>query len=448
MHEKPEKKIERLETQIIENHSTDTELFSRLTKAQRDLGLLEGDRPFCPFLRPQFFTREKYDEIAHAAETMAAAFERVTIAGLENDLILDELALTEREKRLARLDPGYTTICNSSRLDTFFDGPDFKFLEYNAETPAGIIDQMQIEKVQELIPEVKAFLAENKHWRPRPHEKLLEALLADYRDFGGKAEYPNIAIVDWLGVATATEFEVLQEFFSSKGYPARIIDPNQLEYDGSVLRAGDFEIDIFYKRVLIYEYMEKFDDESPLIRAYRDGNIFMANSFRTKIPQKKAIFAVATDERFAELFTAEQREMIRRHIPWTRLVREEKTIFEGREVDLLELIGSEKDRFLLKPNDDYGGSGIALGWESDDAQWAEAIGNALRGTYVVQERVRVEKVSIPSYSEEEIVRPELLVDFDPFLFRGRVEGGLVRLSASSLVNVARGGGETALIVLE
>ena len=43
---------------------------------------------------------------------------------------------------------------------------------------------------------------------------------------------------------------------------------------------------------------------------------------------------------------------------------------------------------------------------------------------------------------------ELLIDFDPFLFRGKVEGGLVRLSSSSLVNVAQGGGETALIVLE
>ena len=43
---------------------------------------------------------------------------------------------------------------------------------------------------------------------------------------------------------------------------------------------------------------------------------------------------------------------------------------------------------------------------------------------------------------------ELLIDFDPFLFRGRVEGGLVRLSSRSLVNVAVGGGEAALVVLD
>ena len=42
----------------------------------------------------------------------------------------------------------------------------------------------------------------------------------------------------------------------------------------------------------------------------------------------------------------------------------------------------------------------------------------------------------------------LNVDFDPFLFRGEVEGGMVRLSASSIVNITQGGGETALAMLK
>jgi hypothetical protein len=42
----------------------------------------------------------------------------------------------------------------------------------------------------------------------------------------------------------------------------------------------------------------------------------------------------------------------------------------------------------------------------------------------------------------------MFVDFNPFLFLNRMEGGLVRLSASSLCNVTSGGGQTALLVLE
>jgi hypothetical protein len=49
---------------------------------------------------------------------------------------------------------------------------------------------------------------------------------------------------------------------------------------------------------------------------------------------------------------------------------------------------------------------------------------------------------------DRLEREEMFVDFNPYLFRGRAEGALVRLSSSSLCNVSSGGGETALLVLE
>ncbi|MEO6590034.1 MAG: hypothetical protein ABIP06_12095 [Pyrinomonadaceae bacterium] len=447
MNEKLAEKIRLLEEETVENHRRDTELFTAMNDAQRELGILSDDRPFCPFMRPHFFTRKKYEQIKHAAEVLAQAFETMTFAALENAEIMGELDLSEREEQMARIYPGYKSVCNSSRLDTYLDGEDFKFLEYNGETPAGIIDQMQIEKVLEMIPEVKIFLDKNKHWRPKPHEKLLEALIADYREFGGKKEKPNIAIVDWRGVSTFTEFEILRDYFESEGNKTLIADPRDLEYDGKILRVGDFEIDIFYKRVLIHEFQKEFDEDNPFSNAYRDGNIFMANSFRTKIPHKKASFAVVGDEKFQKLFNNEQLKMIKKHIPWTRRVREMKTKYNETEIDLMEYLRQNRRKFLIKPNDDYGGSGIVLGWETSQSNWENALENALKKSFVVQEKVAVEKTIIPMYSDE-IRMEELLIDFDPFLFRGKVEGGLVRLSSSSLVNVAQGGGETALIVLE
>ena len=55
-------------------------------------------------------------------------------------------------------------------------------------------------------------------------------------------------------------FEIIKEHFESRGHKTGIISPEELEYDGQILRAGDFEIDIFYKRVLIHEYLDKFDE--------------------------------------------------------------------------------------------------------------------------------------------------------------------------------------------
>ncbi|HEX8367884.1 MAG TPA: hypothetical protein VF604_05030 [Pyrinomonadaceae bacterium] len=447
MNEKLAEAVRNLDRRILANHRFDKKLFAELDEAQRELGILSGERPFCPFLRPAFFSRKIYEKITRAAEVLAGAMEKVTFAALENEEIMSELDLTDREERLARINPRYAGICNSSRFDAFVHGEDFKFLEYNGETPAGIVDQMQIEKVLELIPEVRRFLSENKHWRPQPHVKLLDALVAAYRDSGGKKEKPNIAVVDWDGVSTYSEFVVLQEFFESEGHRSLIADPHELEYDNRVLRVGEFEIDIFYKRVVIQEFLEKFPEDNPLSNAYRDGRVCMANSFRTKIPNKKAGFAILSDKKYAYLFTARELEMIEKHIPWTRRVQDAKVDFGGKEIDLLENLSRERERFLLKPNDDYGGNRIVLGWETSAGEWETALQNALEGSFIVQERAPLEKVMFPAYRDEAEAK-ELLIDFDPFLFGGKAEGGLVRLSSSSVVNVAQGGGETALIVLE
>ncbi len=447
MDNKLDKIVAELDRSLIENHQMDTQMFNALDAAQREFGIVADGRPYSPFLRPQFFTRAKYNEIKHAAEVLADAFEVMTQAALVDEEVMTELALTETEERYARIDPGYRGVCNSSRLDAFIAGNSFKFLEYNGETPAGISDQMQIEKVLSNVPEIGEFLNEHSHWKPKPHEKLLDGLVAAYRDFGGEKEKPNIAIVDWTGVSTFTEFEILHGYFESQGHRSLIADPGMLEYDGSKLRIGDFDVDIFYKRVLIHELFERSNDDHPLLQAYRDGNVCMANSFRTKIPHKKASLAVLHTERFDRLFTSEHREMIDKHLPWTRRVSDRKTRYDGDFVELLEFTRRERSKLILKPNDDYGGSGIVVGWESSETEWDAAIENALRVPFVVQERVEVAKVNFPTYDNEASL-VNLLIDFDPFIFRGKVEGGLVRLSNQSLVNVAAGGGEAAMVVLE
>ena len=42
----------------------------------------------------------------------------------------------------------------------------------------------------------------------------------------------------------------------------------------------------------------------------------------------------------------------------------------------------------------------------------------------------------------------MFVDTNPFLFRGKVCGAMVRLSATPIVNVTSGGGETGFFVLQ
>lgn len=443
-----EKLISELDRELFANHRFDTELLEELVEIQKSSGVLQDKRPICPFLRPHFLPRSRYEAIRNAARVLSEAFERLTRAVIEYPEIASKLSLTEKEERWARIEPGYSAVSVNSRLDAFLCGEEFAFLEYNGENPAGIGDQTSFENLFRRVPEVQRFLARNEHTFPRPHIKLLETLDQVYREFGGKKAKPSIAIVDWTGVATGSEFDILKEYFESEGCPAKICDPTDLEYSGGMLRSDSFEIDIFYKRVLIHEFLERFDEGHPLYRAFADGAVCMVNSFRSKIPHKKSSFSILSDDKYHRLFDDEQREMIKLHIPWTRNVRDEIAEHAGAKIDLLEFVRRERHRFILKPNDDYGGKGIAVGWECSESEWDDALETALAAPYVVQERVGVDKVEMPLFKDGELRFETLLVDFDPFLFCGVVEGGLVRLSSKPLVNVTQGGGETALAILD
>lgn len=439
--------LKELDERILRDPNLTPDLFAELIAAQHELGLVFGDRPTCPFLRPHIITRSLYEDISQAARTIAGAFDKLVQQALVDEELLKIFRLTEAEECLARIDPGYSRLCVTSRLDAYVTETGFQFLEYNAETPAGVGDQMQLEKVLFDLTHMQEFLRCHAHWRPEPHRLLLAALLSAYRDWGGEVEHPQIAIVDWKGVATESEFRVLQEYFVAEGCKTIIADPSDLYYDGAYLSAGDFRIDVLYKRVIIHEFLERCDEDHPLARAYADRRLCMANSFRTKIAHKKAGFAILSDSKYAHLFTPAEIEVIQRHIPWTRCVARGRTTFEGEEHDLVSLLEQKRERLVLKPNDDYGGHGVFLGWETAPEEWRHAISLALERPYVVQERAVIKKVSIPMFSDR-VRMEEMFVDFNPFLFHNEPEGALIRLSSSSLLNVTSGGGQTALLVLE
>lgn len=114
----------------------------------------------------------------------------------------------------------------------------------------------------------------------------------------------------------------------------------------------------------------------------------------------------------------------------------------GNPIDLLPWASANRDRLVLKPNDEYGGKGVLIGWETEQPEWEAALANAADEPTVVQERVQIAYEEFPAMTANGGVSIDVrLVDSDPFLFRGeRVHGCLCRLSSETLLNVTAGGG--------
>src|ERR1043165_6246832 len=406
--------------------------------------LIFGGRRLSPYLRPHFVTLTDFDRICDICEIVWSAIQKVKDAAVADVNVVDDLGLTEIERELVAIDPGYKAVSPTSRLDSFLTKSAYSFVELNGESPAGIAYADAAYDIFSSLPVMKEFSAEY-NVRPMYGSRfMLDVLLSSYEEFlGRKPEHPpRIAIVDLAGVPTVKEFELFREFFERAGYPSVICTPQQLEFKNNRLSVSGQEIDIVYKRLLVNEYLPIIREYPALLEAYRAGAICMVNSFRSKLIHKKALFAVLTDPRHAELFTSKEQETIRAHVPWTRMVRDEHTDYFGREVNLLDFIRADGERLVLKPNDDYGGHGITIGWNVDQRGWEDAINNALAdGDYLVQERVPTARETFPALTDDGRVEfAEQLVDLDPLLFNGKVGSAFTRLSFTELANVSSGGG--------
>ncbi|MEI7555710.1 hypothetical protein [Candidatus Chlorohelix sp.] len=412
-----------------------------------------GGKPLCNVLRPHFTTRVHFNYIREVCNALTGAIARLGDVMLgsdkaESERLLADVGLTEEEHRLLAFDTGYKRLSAHSRLDSFLsvdaDGLTMHFVEYNAESPAGATYEDGLSELFTTLPVMKKFTEKYQLSHIDVKPKLLDMLLNNYREYLGTrpTRVPQVAIVDWDDVPTRTEFELLQEHFGQRGVKAIICDPRELTYTDGKLRKDDFEIDLILKRVLGSELIERAAECKPVFKAYEEGAVCMINSFRCKIFHKKMIFGLLTDEQNHRYFSSLQLELIEKHVPWTRRVREGKTTYKGEEIDLRAFVMQNRDRLVLKPNDEYGGKGITIGWESESDAWEKAFDAALPEPFVVQEKVKVAKELYPVLNNGETVLAERLVDCDPYIFDSEVAGLLTRLSAASLLNVTAGTGST------
>jgi uncharacterized circularly permuted ATP-grasp superfamily protein len=112
-------------------------------------------------------------------------------------------------------------------------------------------------------------------------------------------------------------------------------------------------------------------------------------------------------------------------------------------VELVPFIQRNRGRLVLKPNDEYGGKGIVLGWEVNDAQWERALATALDEPYIVQEKIALPSEPYPSLVDGGVRLIDRMLDTAPFVSYGRyIESCMTRLSTAALLNVTAGGGST------
>ena len=416
-----------------------------LTSQLSGRGLVFGGRPLATVLRPRLVTRAQYRRVVDLTTRLMPAFDRILAAALADSSVRHQFRLAAWEEALVGVNPGFPHASPTSRLDYFVNDEtgEISLTEYNAETPAGAAYNDALSDTFMDLPVMRRFVRDWEVFPIPTRHGVIRSLLDAWSAWRGVREVPQIGIVDWTEVPTFSEFELFQGHFRELGIPCAIVDPRDAAYDGETLTFAGTPVTLIYKRVLLHELAERGGADHLIFRAVRDGKVCMVNPPRCKILHKKASLAALTDERNAHLLTTDQHAAVSSCIPWTRIVEERMTTFHGEQIDLLSYASAHRDRLVLKPNDDYGGAGIVLGWTVDSDMWNAALRNAVTNPYVVQERVGIPAEGYPSLVDGKSEVVDRMYDTAPFLCDGAyMDGWMCRLSTAALLNVTAGGGST------
>jgi hypothetical protein len=397
-----------------------------------------------PFvLMPHFVSPTQMRHVRRAVESLGGVLNRFCEAYPEDERLQEELALPTFEDSLVRVDPGYPRPLRICRLDAFLAGDTVRFLEFNADSPAGIgYTDVLHEGLRRTIalPRVDGeFDTGYEPMLPLLIETLLDAyreMRAGRRDGARLPEAPRLALVDVPGSPSVPEFRIICAAAAETGIEAMHVTTDELSYDGSVLRADGEPVQLIYRRALIDDL-----SEGDLTAAYRDGAACVVNPPRARVANNKKLMALLDDPRFAHLVEPREAEVIAATVPWTRILRPGRVTYGQWVVDLLDFVSDNRSRLVLKPASEYGGHDVALGMETEQGKWDRIIEeHAEVSDFIVQEYVPVPEEMFPTVEDGHVQMRLKRFNINPFGIGGRYAGMITRISDRAVINVSAGGG--------
>jgi Glutathionylspermidine synthase preATP-grasp len=406
--------------------------------AEHDVVFAGHTIPFV--LMPHFVSPGQLRRVRRAVACLSQVLDRFCDAYAEDERLRDELAVPAAEDALIRLDPGFSRPLKICRLDAFLQGYEVKFLEFNADSPAGIgYTDVLYEGLRRAI-ELPRVSAEFETAYTPMLPVLVDTLLDAYRELRGERsdlpETPRLALVDVEGSPSVPEFRIICNAAKAAGVDALHATLDEVTYDGSLLRVQGEPVHLVYRRALLEDL-----PEGDLIAAARDRRAAVVNPFRARVANNKKLFALLADERFAHLVEPDERRAIAETIPWTRVLREGRAAYGDWVVDLLAFVSDNRERLVLKPASDYGGHGVSLGMETPQAEWDRLIEeHSPQGDYVVQEYVPVPEEMFPAVEDGHVQMRLKRFNINPFGLGGRYAGMITRISDKAVINVSAGGG--------
>jgi hypothetical protein len=315
---------------------------------------------------------------------------------------------------------------------------------YLVPTAERVVQDVVLPRLAEIDPALHLSLP------PDIRELLMQAIRDHLEAIGRPARTLCFVEAKYAGSGIDEQEDLARYFHDQYGMRVLHADPRELEVQGSEVTYAGEPIDIAYRDYMVADLLQLVRDGGNVdgMKALFKQNR-MISSITAELDQKSC-WEVLTDPEIAERhFSADERQVFRRHVLWTRIVSERQTTLpDGKTGDLLPYLRRERETLVLKPNRACGGEGVLIGPAVTEAEWDAALAAALTdpNRWVVQQLA-----TIP-VSEFPVIGPDGQVHYEPFHvvmgFAPSQYGVAVlgRASQKQVVNVAQRGGMCVVLV--
>jgi hypothetical protein len=323
-----------------------------------------------------------------------------------------------------------------ARGDYIMSPSGLKCIEYNVNTNLGGMETAMWQAAFRSVPIIRRFLKsrnlalDNRELLVLMFRHIIENVLERFESSDNRV---NVAYV--MGTTGDERMDnavkVFMESFFNKALAA--VRPGLRgtfvfsDYSGfSTAPEG-----VYYQGTRIHAMVEIHMGYVPpeILEAFRGNKVLIYNGLTTWFMSTKLNLAVLSEHEESDIFTPEERETIKKHIPWTRKVADVRTTYRGKEIDLLDFIYTNRENLVLKPEVGSGGKDIFVGKKTDDAEWKQMVQKSLNCTNHLSNEVVGESLSKSEWDrlmdkalnmEQWLVQER--VESYPFIFQSGREG--------------------------
>ena len=340
-------------------------------------------------------------------------------------------------ERLILLPCGYEEKLPMGRFDIFLDERDnsFKFCEFNTDGSGAMSRDLVVSEALMQTETFKRFAQKHRVERFELFDSWVEAFMESFRQDPCYVENPTVCVTDFEESGVFSDFNRFIAAFKRAGIDARFVDVRSFKFNGERLidPSDGRQINAIYRRSVTSEILQHPGECDALINAVAAGKVCLIGHFRTTVVHSKMVNVALFDPRTREFLTDDEWEFIKAHVPATYRLRSDNTSLD------IAAVKANKDAWIIKPEDDYGASGVYPGVDFSQDEWERLVDANIDNAYIAQEFYTPRKVDVilPNSQGATTQSWQQMPGF--YQYNGKICGFYVRLGQEGVIALDHGG---------